>query len=133
MKKFVIMFATLLAISTTSLANDVTFKNSSLKERYTITATSERMANCLRLTDRQSYWTNLYWANFKINMLKAYKYNNEEYVPYAVRFNLKCMKNILTKKQYEVYRKIMIATLINNKFIENEEKVPETFDFLENL
>ena len=133
MKKLVIMFATMFALSTTSLANDVTFKNVKLKDRYTLTATSDRVANCLRLTGKQPYWTELYWSNFKDNMLKAYTENNDEYVPYAVRNNLKRMKNILTKKQYEIYRKIMIATLINNNFIENEEKVPENLDFLEKL
>ena len=133
MKKLVIMIATLLAINTASLANDATFKNTALKERYTIIATSERMANYLRLTDKQPYWSNLYWTTFKENMLKAYTENNDEYVPYAVRYNLKCMKNILNKKQYEIYRKMMINTLINNNFIENEEKVPENFDFLKKL
>lgn len=133
MKKLVIMIATLLAINTASLANDVTFKDIELKDRYVMKATPERVANCLRLTDRQTYWTDLYWTNFKANMLKAYTEEDEKYVPYAVRNNLKCMKNILTKKQYEIYRKIMIATLINNNFIKEDEKIPENYIFLEKL
>lgn len=129
----ILTVAAFVAVSFASLANDATVRNIDTINRYKITASSERMAYCLKLDDKQTYWNSLYWDDYKTNMLRAYTENNEDYVPIAVRNNLKRMRNILTQRQYTMYRKLMVNTLINNKFIENEENLPENYNFLKTL